>query len=101
MVRDARRRSGLSQRQLAERAGVPQPMLSLIERGRQDPRFGTLRRLLRACDADLDVVPLSGVGIDRTQFIETLRLTPTERLRHAVAAVHGLERLRRAAQPVR
>src|SRR6266850_652372 len=85
-VRTARLRSGLTQRQLARRARVPQPMVSLIERGRQDPRDGTLARLLRASGVDLDLVPLAGQGVDRTQFVETLKLTPTQRVRRALGA---------------
>src|SRR3972149_1449719 len=47
LLRQARRESGLGQRELARRAGVPQPTLSRIERGLASPRFGTLDRLLR------------------------------------------------------
>ena len=37
MVRDARRRAGLTQRQLAAKAGIPQETIARIERGRADP----------------------------------------------------------------
>jgi len=53
-------------------------MISLIERGLQDPRYSTLERILAAVDHEF--VPHAGGGVDRTQFIETLRLTPDERL---------------------
>lgn len=96
LLRTARLRKGLTQRELARRSGVPQPMVSLIERGLQDPRHATLVRLLRACDQDIDLVPLAGVGVDRTQFVETLKLTPTERVMRAMSAYRGVERLRRA-----
>ncbi|HYR94665.1 MAG TPA: helix-turn-helix transcriptional regulator [Methylomirabilota bacterium] len=94
-VRTARLRSGLTQRQLARRARVPQPMVSLIERGRQDPRYGTLARLLRASGVDLDLVPLAGQGVDRTQFVETLKLTPTQRVRRALGAADFVGNVRR------
>lgn len=42
--------------------------------------------------------PRLGVGIDRTQMRERLRLTPTERLRLAAADSAGLAKLRRAAR---
>jgi hypothetical protein len=75
-------------------------MISSIERGLQDPRHSTLTRLLSACGEDLDLVPLAGDGVDPTQFVESLKLTPSERLRTAVAAAKGMDRLRRAARRV-
>lgn len=48
-LRALRRRADLSQRQLAERSGVPQPTLARIESGRAaNPRFRTVERLVRA-----------------------------------------------------
>ena len=44
----ARARAGLSQSQLAVRAGVPQPNLSAYETGRVQPRPETLARILAA-----------------------------------------------------
>jgi transcriptional regulator with XRE-family HTH domain len=100
LLRAARLHSGLTQRELAERTQIPQPMISAIERGVQDPRHGTLRRLLLACGEDLDLVPVAGDGVDRTQFIATLKATPTERLRRAVAGAQAIERLRRSARRI-
>jgi len=39
---------GLSQRALAERAGMPYPMVARLELGQTDPRLSTLRRLAKA-----------------------------------------------------
>lgn len=39
---------GLSQRALAERAGMPYSMVARIELGQTDPRLSTLRRLAEA-----------------------------------------------------
>lgn len=80
MVRYARRRTGLTQRQLAARAGIPQETIARIERGRVDPRVGTLDRLLEACEFGLEVMPRLGIGIDRSQFQALLRLPPGKRL---------------------
>ena len=44
----ARTAAGLTQRQLARRAGVPQPLISAYERGRRQPGADMLLRLLRA-----------------------------------------------------
>lgn len=96
LVRSARKRAGLTQRQLAERTGIPQPMLSAIERGQQDPRFGTLQRILAAAGEELDIVMRAGDGVDRTQFIDSLRLTPDERLARLEAGARWLKTLERA-----
>lgn len=49
----ARLKAGLSQGQLAKRAGVPATMISAYERDRRQPTLATLRRLLRAAGFDL------------------------------------------------
>jgi len=84
MVRHARRRAGLTQRQLAAKAGIPQETIARIEAGRSDPRVGTLDRLLEACGMGLEVLPRLGIGVDRTQFQRLLDMTPSERLKLAI-----------------
>jgi transcriptional regulator with XRE-family HTH domain len=81
IVREARRGAGLTQRELAERAGVLQPALARIERDRASPRFDTLDRLLRACGRGLEAVPRPGARVDRTLIRERLRLSPGQRAR--------------------
>ncbi len=53
LLRRARRRAGLTQRQLAERAGTSQAMVARIEGRRQAPSLATLRRLMDACGANI------------------------------------------------
>jgi hypothetical protein len=48
LIRAVRRRRGLTQTELARRAGTSQPVVSAYEHGRRDPTFGTLRRLVAA-----------------------------------------------------
>ena len=84
LLRQARRAAGLGQREVARRAGIPQPTLSRIERGLASPRFDTLDRLLRECGLELDLVRRPGLDVDRTLIRERLRLTPGERARLAV-----------------
>lgn len=84
MVRYARRRAGLTQRELSAKAGIPQETIARIEAGRVDPRVGTLDRLLEACEMGLEVMPRLGIGIDRTQFQALLDMTPSERLALAI-----------------
>ena len=49
----ARIKSGLSQGQLSERAGVPATMISAYERDRRQPTVPTLMRLLKGAGFDL------------------------------------------------
>ena len=80
MLREARARAHLTQRQLAEKSGIPQETIARIERGRADPRVNTLDRLLEACEFGLEVMPRLGIGIDRTQIHERLEATIDRRL---------------------
>ena len=43
-----RLRNGLTQGELARRAGTSQPVVSAYEHGRRDPTFSTLRKLVEA-----------------------------------------------------
>ena len=47
-LRDLRSRRGLSQRELARRAGVSNATISLIEHGRTDPSLGLMKKILDA-----------------------------------------------------
>jgi uncharacterized protein len=49
----ARMKADMSQRELAERAGVPDTMISAYERDQRQPTLATLLRLLRAAGFDL------------------------------------------------
>jgi len=51
----ARQGSGLSQRELARRAGTSAAAVCLYESGQRTPRTDTFTRLIAACGARLDV----------------------------------------------
>jgi transcriptional regulator with XRE-family HTH domain len=53
LVKLARLRSGLSQRELAHRAGTSQPTLAAYESGRKAPTLKTLMRVLDAAGFEL------------------------------------------------
>ena len=86
LLRYARRRAGLTQRALAERAGVPQPAIARIERGVLSPRLAPLSHLLDAAGATLEVAPRAGIGVDRSLIRASLERTPENRILAAGAA---------------
>src|SRR4051794_27907342 len=89
-LRKARRRAGLTQRQLAGLAGVPQSTVARVEAGTHVPKVDTLDQLLRAAGMQLEVSHLRGLGVDRTQIAELLKLTPDERVDNGAAAARNL-----------
>jgi transcriptional regulator with XRE-family HTH domain len=96
LVKQARARAGLSQRDLAALTGIPQPMISAIERGLQDPRHGTLDRLLRGCGQELDLVIKPGEGVDPTQYDTLLKASLRTRLASTADDARWLAQLDRA-----
>lgn len=53
----ARRGSGLSQRELARRAGTSQPTLSTYEHGTKSPTLAVAERIINSSGYDLDLAP--------------------------------------------
>ncbi len=45
-LRKLRKKAGLTQKELAKRAGISQSLIARIERGSVDPRFSTLRKII-------------------------------------------------------
>ena len=97
-LRWARLTAGLSQRELAERAGIPQSTIGRIETNQIDQRTSTLSRLIRACGYDLEVEPLLGVGVDLSQIKERLALSPWQRLEHTTEEIEDLDQFLSAAR---
>jgi transcriptional regulator with XRE-family HTH domain len=54
-IAEFREQRGMTQRALAEASGIAQPMINRIERGAQSPTVPTLRKLLAALHATLEV----------------------------------------------
>ena len=71
VIKEARRRARLSQRDLAEIAGVAQPNIAAYEADRRVPSLAMLQRLAGACDhrthptwwADMGQGELAAVGL--------------------------------------
>lgn len=56
LVKSSRRAAGITQADLARRACTTQPAVAAYESGARMPSIATLKRLLSACDHDLEVV---------------------------------------------
>ena len=98
ILREARHRAGLSQRALAERAGVPQPTVARIESRSVAPRFDTLDKLLQVCGRMLVIARRPGAGVDRSPIRAMLAMTPAERMRIAALEGRNLDRLLNGAR---
>jgi transcriptional regulator with XRE-family HTH domain len=96
LIREARRRAGLTQAELARRAGVPQSTIGRIESGARVPSTALAERLIRAAGFELRV----GLGepdpATDSLFERTLRRTPRARLADATRAARFALRGRRA-----
>jgi len=55
IVREARRRAGITQAELAERVGTTQSALARLERGHTEPSLHRVQELVRACGLDLRI----------------------------------------------
>lgn len=55
VLRQARRRAGLTQRDVATRAGVQQSVVSAYESGGREPSLATLSALVEACGLSLEL----------------------------------------------
>jgi transcriptional regulator with XRE-family HTH domain len=98
LLRETRKQSGLSQRELAARAGVKQPAVARIESGAVSPRVDTLNHLLRACGWRVVAAPSPPAldPQDLAQLKENLRRSPAERLHNLETAARSIRRLQEA-----
>ncbi|HWX88368.1 MAG TPA: helix-turn-helix transcriptional regulator [Solirubrobacteraceae bacterium] len=55
LIKCARKAAGITQLQMAQRAGTAQPAVAAYESGVRTPTLATLERLLDACEHDLDI----------------------------------------------
>jgi len=98
LLKQARRRHGVSQKQLAMRASTTQSAISRIERDRVSPSVETLRELLYLLGEDLTLAAEErDSGIDRTLNAENLKLSAADRVRKGVAFAEFVRRNRGSA----
>ena len=102
LIRTTRKRLGLSQRQLALRAGTTQAVVSRIEGGLVSPTFTTVRELLVAMGEEpvLDSRRIAS-NWDPAHMTSTLQRTPEERLALALSWNRMAARLAMAGRTAR
>ncbi len=102
LVRSTRRRLGLSQRQLALRAGMTQASISRIERSLVSPTFATIRELMHAMGEEPALAAQRlPVDWDPVHMTSSLSRTPQERLALAVSWNRMAARLAAAGEAAR
>jgi transcriptional regulator with XRE-family HTH domain len=100
VLRDARRRHGVSQSQLAIRAGTRQSAISRIESGRVSPTFETLRTLLDLLGENLTVASeRPDTGIDLTLNEGNLRLSSSDRVTRGLGFADTVREMRGGVNP--
>ena len=98
LLREARKRAGLTQAELAQRAGVPQSTIGRIESGARVPSTDLLERLIRATGFELRVALAEPDPGTESLFERTLRRTPRERLADATRAARFVLRGRESVK---
>lgn len=92
LVREARRRAGLTQADLAARVGTTQSAIARLERGATSLTLERATRLVRACGFDLEVRIDGGAWVGPPED-----LPPEVRVLRTLEAV--VAELRRVVQP--
>jgi transcriptional regulator with XRE-family HTH domain len=95
---EARRGAGVSQRQLAIRAGVAAPAISRIENGHESPSFERFTTFMAALgfEPGVELRPLSGSEADPVHLAAEAQLTPSQRLESLFEWMKFGDRLARA-----
>lgn len=102
LLRDARRRHGVTQVQLAARARTSQAAISRIERGLVSPTVSTLATLLDLLGEEL-VLDARAIdyGHDRTLLRENLARSVEERIERQASWSRGMRRIQVAGRRAR
>ena len=101
LIREARRRAGLTQRELAERLGTTQSAIARLERGGTEPSYERVAEALRACGLDLVPQLLRADDADWSVASSNLTVGPDARVRRHQAALRFAMAGRRTLADVR
>jgi transcriptional regulator with XRE-family HTH domain len=98
LVREGRKRAGLTQKQLADRAGTTQSAIARLEAGRTSPTLEAVERLLRLCGFQLIVELAPYDDSDVVQAEARLRQSVDERIAEMEAGLRAVTELRAAVR---
>lgn len=87
LIREARRRAGLTQRELAERLGTTQSAIARLERGGTEPSYERVDEAVRACGLQLVPRILPADDADWSVASTNLTVDPETRVRRHQAAL--------------
>jgi hypothetical protein len=87
LIRSARLRAGLSQKELAQRLGIASSSIARWETDTVEPGFSTLRRVLQGCGFDIPpvLVPYERDPERDAQVQELQELSSQERMERLLA----------------
>lgn len=101
-MREARRRAGLTQAELAARAGTTQSAVARLESGRTSPSYDTVLRLVGLCGFTPDIhLEPDDAQHDLSLAAPLLRMSPQQRADHHDRVVAVFEELRAAGRTSR
>ncbi|MBV9605311.1 MAG: helix-turn-helix domain-containing protein [Solirubrobacterales bacterium] len=101
LIRDSRTGAGLTQAELAHRAGLSQSAIARLERGDSNPTIATLANVIAATGHRLALAAEPHrASFDEGQLRERLALTPAERLANFTASSRNLGAMTRRARRV-
>jgi transcriptional regulator with XRE-family HTH domain len=101
LIREARRRAGLTQRELAERLATTQSAIARLERGGAEPSYERVVEAVRACGMDLVPQLLRADDADWSVASSNLTVSPDARVRRHQAALRFAIAGRRALADAR
>lgn len=98
LVRRARRRSGISQRELARRAGTSQAAISRIEAGLEEPGFERFQALMQSLgwQPSVELKPIAEHRAEPRRLLEERYRTPSDRVAEGVAGARFVRQVREA-----
>lgn len=98
LIREARQRAGLTQTELAGRAGLVQPAIARWEAGRTAVSLDDVLRLVRLCGLDLEFHVVARDDSDMAQAVRLSELSGQQRLDRHARVIRQLGALRRAGR---
>lgn len=98
LIREARRRAGVTQTELANRAATTQSAIARWESGRTAVSLDDVRRLVRLCGFDLELMLVPRDDSDMAQASRLAHLDGQERMNRHARVARQLTALRQAGR---